>query len=212
MVSVPTVRLNDGIEIPQVGLGVGQIPDDATSAVVQTALSAGYRAVDTAAVYHNETGVGAGLRGNGIPVEDVFVTTKLWNDCCPGDPRRCVRFPAQGTQALGRCAPRTGTDRLIRRPTTMKPTSTTRSPGMGTSWRRATSVAPSPRSRPAKAPRKGRRLTGGAMPVQRASITRNPRNAQAGTENARPKSIPRMSRDFDGRSEQRGGREAVACS
>ncbi len=79
MTNAPTVRLHDGVQIPQVGLGVWQIPDDETSSVVQTALAAGYHAVDTAAVYHNEAGVGAGLVASGMPAEEVFITTKLWN-------------------------------------------------------------------------------------------------------------------------------------
>lgn len=79
MTDVPSIELNDGNEIPQVGLGVFQIPDDQTSAVVQSALAAGYRAVDTAAVYRNEVGVGEALRASDVPAEAVFVTTKLWN-------------------------------------------------------------------------------------------------------------------------------------
>lgn len=79
MSSVPLITFNDGVQIPQVGLGVFQIPDDETSTVVQTALAAGYRAVDTASVYKNEKGVGDGIRASGVPGEDVFVTTKLWN-------------------------------------------------------------------------------------------------------------------------------------
>ncbi len=77
---VPAIILNDGVEIPQVGLGVFKVRDEHASSVVQTALAAGYRSVDTAAVYRNEVGVGAGLRDSGIPRQDVFVTTKVWND------------------------------------------------------------------------------------------------------------------------------------
>lgn len=73
--------LNNGVRMPWLGLGVYQINGDAeTSAVVRTALEAGYRSVDTAALYGNERGVGQGLRASGLPREDVFVTTKVWND------------------------------------------------------------------------------------------------------------------------------------
>jgi 2,5-diketo-D-gluconate reductase A len=78
-ISTPRVGLRDGNSIPQVGLGVFQTPPDRTASVVQTALAAGYRLIDTAAVYVNEAGVGAGLRASELAREDVFVTTKLWN-------------------------------------------------------------------------------------------------------------------------------------
>jgi 2,5-diketo-D-gluconate reductase A len=71
--------LRDGNFIPQVGLGVFQTPPDTTAAVVRTALEAGYRHIDTAAIYANETGVGEGLRASGLPRGEVFITTKLWN-------------------------------------------------------------------------------------------------------------------------------------
>ncbi|MCA5891792.1 aldo/keto reductase [Isoptericola sp. NEAU-Y5] len=77
--SVPTVTLNNGVEIPQVGLGVFQVPDDGTQANVEQALEVGYRHVDTAAGYDNEEGVGAALRASGLPREQLFVTTKLRN-------------------------------------------------------------------------------------------------------------------------------------
>jgi len=76
---IPTVTLNNGVEIPQVGLGVFQVPDDGTQANVEQALELGYRHVDTAAGYYNEEGVGAALRASGLPREEVFVTTKLRN-------------------------------------------------------------------------------------------------------------------------------------
>ncbi|BBE74017.1 aldo/keto reductase [Oharaeibacter diazotrophicus] len=76
----PTITLSDGRRIPQVGLGVWQTPDDGAVEAVRAALAAGYRHVDTAAIYSNERGVGEGLRASGVPREDVFVTTKLWND------------------------------------------------------------------------------------------------------------------------------------
>ncbi|MEU6975505.1 MULTISPECIES: aldo/keto reductase [unclassified Streptomyces] len=77
--AVPTVTLNNGVEIPQLGFGVFQVPDDETAAAVTTALETGYRSIDTAAVYGNETGVGRALAASGLPREDLFVTTKLWN-------------------------------------------------------------------------------------------------------------------------------------
>ncbi|MFD5461844.1 aldo/keto reductase [Kitasatospora sp. NPDC127059] len=77
--NVPTVRLNNGVEIPQLGFGVFQIPDDETAAAVTSALEAGYRSIDTAAVYGNETGVGRALAASGLARQDLFVTTKVWN-------------------------------------------------------------------------------------------------------------------------------------
>jgi 2,5-diketo-D-gluconate reductase A len=80
MTTHPTVRLNDGVAMPQLGLGVWQTPPDEAAGVVEAAIRAGYRSVDTAAVYRNERGVGEGLRAAGEAGADVFLTTKLWND------------------------------------------------------------------------------------------------------------------------------------
>jgi len=77
--SIPTLRLRDGVEIPQLGFGVFQVPPEDTQAVVEEALEVGYRHIDTAAAYRNERGVGAALAASGIPRDEVFVTTKLWN-------------------------------------------------------------------------------------------------------------------------------------
>jgi diketogulonate reductase-like aldo/keto reductase len=77
--AVPGVELHDGVTIPQLGLGVFQVPSEKTQAVVEEALAVGYRHVDTAAAYRNEEGVGAAIAASGIPREEVFVTTKLWN-------------------------------------------------------------------------------------------------------------------------------------
>ncbi|CAL9317555.1 aldo/keto reductase [Streptomyces sp. NPDC003090] len=77
--SIPTVTLNNGVEIPQLGFGVFQVPDEETTAAVSSALEAGYRSIDTAAIYGNEAGVGKALAASGIAREDLFVTTKLWN-------------------------------------------------------------------------------------------------------------------------------------
>ncbi|MFF0559688.1 aldo/keto reductase [Streptomyces sp. NPDC004266] len=77
--AVPTVTLNNGVEMPRLGFGVFQVPDDETTAAVTAALEAGYRSIDTAAIYGNETGVGRALAASGLPREELFVTTKLWN-------------------------------------------------------------------------------------------------------------------------------------
>jgi 2,5-diketo-D-gluconate reductase A len=80
MSTQPHVTFNDGRTIPQIGLGVWQTPDDVAVAAVETALKTGYRHVDTAAVYRNETGVGEGMRASGVARGDIFLTTKVWND------------------------------------------------------------------------------------------------------------------------------------
>ncbi|MEQ0564116.1 aldo/keto reductase [Amycolatopsis sp. NEAU-NG30] len=77
---VPTVELNNGVRIPQFGFGVFQIPPEDTAGAVRTALEAGYRHIDTAQMYRNEAGVGAGIADSGLAREEVFVTTKLAND------------------------------------------------------------------------------------------------------------------------------------
>jgi diketogulonate reductase-like aldo/keto reductase len=79
MPDVPTLMLHDEVAIPQLGFGVWQIPAGDTERVVSEALEAGYRHIDTAAAYGNEEGVGAAVRASGIPREELFVTTKLWN-------------------------------------------------------------------------------------------------------------------------------------
>ncbi|HEY8617425.1 aldo/keto reductase [Phenylobacterium sp.] len=76
----PTITLNDGNVMPQLGLGVWQSPADITAEVVRTALAAGYRSIDTAAIYRNEAAVGEGVRASGLARDEIFVTTKLWND------------------------------------------------------------------------------------------------------------------------------------
>jgi diketogulonate reductase-like aldo/keto reductase len=75
----PSITLNNGVEIPQLGFGVWQVPDDDTAAVVGRALAAGYRSIDTASIYGNEAGVGRALADSGLPRDELFVTTKLWN-------------------------------------------------------------------------------------------------------------------------------------
>ena len=78
--TVPDITLNDGVTIPQLGLGVFQVDPDETQQVVETALEIGYRHLDTAKIYGNEKEVGAAIAASGIARDDLFVTTKLWND------------------------------------------------------------------------------------------------------------------------------------
>ncbi len=73
----PTIRTNNGVEIPQIGFGVYQIPASRTPEMVRVALDAGYRHVDTAQVYGNEAEVGTAIVESGLPREDLFITTKL---------------------------------------------------------------------------------------------------------------------------------------
>jgi 2,5-diketo-D-gluconate reductase A len=77
---VPDLTLNNGVDLPQVGLGVYKVPARDTEAVVTTGLEIGYRHVDTAKLYRNEAGVGAAITESGIDRADLFVTTKVWND------------------------------------------------------------------------------------------------------------------------------------
>jgi diketogulonate reductase-like aldo/keto reductase len=74
----PLLTLNNGVQIPALGLGVFQSPPEQTAAAVETALTEGYRLVDTAAAYFNEAQVGDGLRRSGVAREDVFLETKVW--------------------------------------------------------------------------------------------------------------------------------------
>lgn len=74
-----TLVLNDGKEIPQLGLGVWKASDDEAESAVRAAIEAGYRLIDTATIYGNEAGVGRGIVASGVPREELFVTTKLWN-------------------------------------------------------------------------------------------------------------------------------------
>jgi 2,5-diketo-D-gluconate reductase A len=73
-----TVTLNNGVEMPVLGFGVFQIPDDQTERAVSDALGAGYRSIDTAAAYLNEEAVGSAIRSSGIAREEMFITTKVW--------------------------------------------------------------------------------------------------------------------------------------
>ncbi|MEU4670784.1 aldo/keto reductase [Amycolatopsis sp. NPDC023774] len=79
MTSVPVTKLNNGVEMPQLGFGVFQVPPAETKAAVKTALDAGYRSIDTATAYGNEAAVGEALAESGIAADELFITTKLWN-------------------------------------------------------------------------------------------------------------------------------------
>jgi 2,5-diketo-D-gluconate reductase A len=87
--NIPTVELNDGTQIPQLGFGVFQIEPERTAEAVKAALEIGYRHIDTAEMYGNEKGVGQGIRDAGLDRADVFITSKLNNGFHkPDDARR----------------------------------------------------------------------------------------------------------------------------
>jgi 2,5-diketo-D-gluconate reductase A len=87
--NIPTIDLNDGNTIPQLGFGVFQIPPDETADAVKAALGVGYRHIDTAEMYQNEKGVGQGIRDSDVDRADVYVTSKLNNGLHePDDARR----------------------------------------------------------------------------------------------------------------------------
>ncbi|MBT2530293.1 MULTISPECIES: aldo/keto reductase [Streptomyces] len=79
MSKAPSLTLNNGVEMPQLGFGVWQVPDDEAEKAVGTAIQAGYRSIDTAAIYENETGTGKAIAASGVARDELFVTTKLWN-------------------------------------------------------------------------------------------------------------------------------------
>ena len=101
--TIPSVKLNDGSEIPQLGYGVFRVPPADTERAVSEALEVGYRHIDTAALYGNEEGVGAAVAGSGIPRGELYITTKLWNDRHDGDEPRA---------AIGESLERLGLDRV----------------------------------------------------------------------------------------------------
>lgn len=80
MTKVPTITLNNGVEMPRLGFGVWQVSDEEAVRAVTTAVEAGYRSIDTAAAYENETGTGQAVAASGVPREELFLTTKLWNN------------------------------------------------------------------------------------------------------------------------------------
>ena len=87
--TVPTITLNDGNHIPQLGFGTYQVPAEETAATVRTALEVGYRHIDTAQMYGNEKGVGQGIHDAGLDRGQVFITSKLNNGFHrPDDARR----------------------------------------------------------------------------------------------------------------------------
>ncbi|MGW1125939.1 aldo/keto reductase [Streptomyces sp. NPDC002526] len=79
MSQVPSLTLNNGVEMPQLGFGVWQVPDDEATKAVATAIESGYRSIDTAAIYQNEAGTGKAIAASGVARDELFVTTKLWN-------------------------------------------------------------------------------------------------------------------------------------
>jgi 2,5-diketo-D-gluconate reductase A len=95
--AVNTVRLNNGVEIPQLGFGVFQVPPEQTQRAVEAALEAGYRHIDTAAAYRNESGVGAALKASGLARRNLFITTKLRN----GEQNDARRAFGNSLRALG---------------------------------------------------------------------------------------------------------------
>jgi 2,5-diketo-D-gluconate reductase A len=77
--TVPAITLNDGTTIPQLGFGVFKVDPDEAERIVTNALEVGYRHIDTAAIYGNELGVGRAIAASGIPRDELYITTKLWN-------------------------------------------------------------------------------------------------------------------------------------
>ncbi|MFF0298630.1 aldo/keto reductase [Kitasatospora sp. NPDC004614] len=76
---IPSITLNNGVRIPQLGFGVWQVPDAEAVPAVHTAIESGYRSIDTAAIYENEAGTGQAIAESGVARDELFVTTKLWN-------------------------------------------------------------------------------------------------------------------------------------
>lgn len=90
--TIPTLQLNDGYDIPHLGYGVFKVPPADTERAVTEAFEVGYRHIDTAAIYGNEEGVGAAIAASGIPRSELFITTKLWNDRHDGEePHAAIR-------------------------------------------------------------------------------------------------------------------------
>ena len=97
VMSDDVVSLNNGIAMPRLGFGVSEVRD--TEAAVGEALRVGYRSIDTAEVYGNEEGVGAAIAASGIPRDELFVTTKIWNDDQGRD--RALHATEQSLDRLG---------------------------------------------------------------------------------------------------------------
>src|SRR6476620_642343 len=99
-----TATLSNGVEMPILGFGVFQIPDDQTEQAVSDALAAGYRSIDTAAAYRSAEAVGRGIRSSRIGREELFITTKLWvQDAGEGNTKHAFQRPPQrlGLDYLG---------------------------------------------------------------------------------------------------------------
>lgn len=79
-ITQPFITFHDGRKAPQLGFGTWQIPDEDVPAAIHTALEAGYRSIDTAYSYYNEAGVGKGIAQSGVPRDELFVATKVWNN------------------------------------------------------------------------------------------------------------------------------------
>jgi diketogulonate reductase-like aldo/keto reductase len=90
--TIPTVTLNNGVEMPILGFGVFQVGPEETEKAVREALAAGYRLIDTAAAYGNEEAVGAAIAGSGIPRDELFITTKLWVQDAPAEQNTIREF------------------------------------------------------------------------------------------------------------------------
>ncbi|HCQ65136.1 MAG TPA: oxidoreductase [Rhodobacteraceae bacterium] len=80
MTDIPRLRFHDGNSIPQLGFGIWQVPPTVAAEAVESALRVGYRLIDGAYLYMNEAGLGEGVKKSGVPREDVFITTKVWNN------------------------------------------------------------------------------------------------------------------------------------
>ena len=80
MANQTVIKLQDGNVMPQLGLGVWKAGNDEVVSAIHKALEVGYRSIDTAAAYKNEEGVGNALASAGVARDDLFITTKLWND------------------------------------------------------------------------------------------------------------------------------------
>lgn len=84
------IELNDGIAMPRIGYGTYKVGDDEAQRAVEAALATGYRLIDTAEMYGNEVGVGRAIAASGVPREEVFLTTKVWNDHHGAEPARAA--------------------------------------------------------------------------------------------------------------------------
>ncbi|MBC7753153.1 MAG: aldo/keto reductase [Moraxellaceae bacterium] len=80
MANIPNVKLNDGQFMPQIGLGLWKVEDAQADSIITQALDAGYRSLDGAAIYRNEMGLGKAIQNSLLPREELYITTKLWND------------------------------------------------------------------------------------------------------------------------------------